>query len=66
MDGDFELFDKVQRRMRDGGRRLGKSKKKEFAFAGLLRCADCGHALTPMLIDTSGCAAPAPDGNPAP
>jgi len=45
-----ELFDKVQRRMRDGGRRLGKSKKKEFAFAGLLRCADCGHALTPMLI----------------
>jgi len=45
-----ELFDKVQRRMRDGGRRLGKSKKKEFAFAGLLRCAHCGHALTPMLI----------------
>ncbi|MDQ6793940.1 MAG: recombinase family protein [Chloroflexota bacterium] len=45
-----ELFDQVQRRVRDGGRRLGKSKKKEFAFAGLLRCADCGHALTPMLI----------------
>jgi len=45
-----ELFDQVQRRVRDGGRRLGKSKKKEFAFAGLLRCAECGHALTPMLI----------------